>query len=107
MSFSSPSGYSESAARHLIYIWYNSMKGEKNVMQDAQQKSGIQVVQPLTYHDDRGVLDEAALPKPVRRGKRRLITISIFLVLVIAAGVVFYMFHSSSATTTYQTMPVT
>jgi multidrug efflux pump subunit AcrA (membrane-fusion protein) len=84
------------------------MKGEKNVMQDAQQKSDTRVVQPLTYHDDRDVLDEAALPKPARRGKRRsLITISVFLVLVIAAGVVFYVFHGSSATTTYQTMPVT
>lgn len=74
-------------------------------MQDAQQKSDTRVVQPSTYHDDRDVLDEVALPKPARRGKRRrLITISVFLVLLIAAGVVF---HSSSATTTYQTIPVT
>jgi membrane fusion protein, macrolide-specific efflux system len=84
------------------------MKGEKNVMQDAQQKSDTRVVLPPTYHDDRDVLDEVALPKPVRRGKRRrFITISVLLVLVIAAGVVYYVFRSSSATTTYQTMPVT
>jgi len=84
------------------------MKGEKNVMQDAQQKSDTRVVLPPTYHDDRDVLDEVALPKPARRGKRRrLITISVLLVLVIAAGVVFYVFRSSNATTTYQNIPVT
>jgi multidrug efflux pump subunit AcrA (membrane-fusion protein) len=83
------------------------MKGEKNVMQDAQQKSETRVVEVPTYHDDRDVPDEVALPKPARRGKRRrLITISVFLVLVIAAGVVYYVFNSSSGTTTYQTMPV-
>ncbi len=77
-------------------------------MQDAQQKSGTLVVQPPTYQDDRNVLDEVALRKPARRGKRRrLITISVFLVLVIAAGVAFYIFNSHSATTTYQTTPVT
>jgi len=77
-------------------------------MQDAQQKADTRIVQPPTYHDDRDVLDEVALPKPARRGKRRrLITISVLLVLVIAAGVVFYVFRSNSATTTYQTMPVT
>jgi multidrug efflux pump subunit AcrA (membrane-fusion protein) len=84
------------------------MKGVKNVMQDAQQKSDTRVVQPPTYQDDRDVPDEVALPKPTRRGKRRrLITISVFLVLVIATGVIYYVFHSGSATTTYQTMPVT
>jgi HlyD family secretion protein len=84
------------------------MKGEKNVMQDAQQKSDTQVVQPPPYHDDRDLVDGVALPKPVRRGKRRrLITISVLLVLVIASGVVYYVFHSSSATTTYQTALVT
>lgn len=77
-------------------------------MQDAQQKSGTLVVQSPTYQDDRDVLDEVALRKPSRRGKRRrLITISVFLVLVIAAGVAFYIFNSHSATTTYQTTPVT
>ena len=75
-------------------------------MQDAQQKSETRVVEVPTYHDDRDVLDEVALPKPARRGKRRLITISVFLVLVIAAGVVYYVFHSSSGTTTYQTISV-
>jgi HlyD family secretion protein len=108
ISSSSPSGYSESAARHLSYVWHDTMKGEKNVMQDAQQKSDTRVVLPPTYHDDRDVLDEVALPKPARRGKRRrLITISVLLILVIAAGVLFYVFRSSSATTTYQNMPVT
>ncbi len=77
-------------------------------MQDAQQKSDTRVVQPPTYQDDRDVPDGVALPKPARRGKRRrLITISVFLLLVIAAGVIYYVFHSGSATTTYQTMPVT
>ena len=77
-------------------------------MQDAQQKADTRVVLPPTYHDDRDVLDEVALPKPVRRGKRRrLITISVLLVLVIASGVVFYVFRSSSTTTTYQSTPVT
>ena len=77
-------------------------------MQDAQQLSSTRVVQPPTYQDDRDVLDEVALRKPRRRGKRRrLITFSVFLVLVIAAGVVYYVFHSSSATTTYQSTPVT
>ena len=77
-------------------------------MQDAQQKADTRVVLPPTYHDDRDVLDEVALPKPARRGKRRrLITISVLLVLVIAAGVVFYVFRSSSTTTTYQNIPVT
>jgi multidrug efflux pump subunit AcrA (membrane-fusion protein) len=107
ISSSSPSSYSESAARHLSYIWHDTMKGEKTVMQDAQQQSDTRVVLPPTYHDDRDALDEVALPKPVRRGKRRLISISVLLVLVIAAGVVFYVFRSSSATLTYQTMPVT
>ena len=74
-------------------------------MQNAQQQSDTQVVQPPTYHDDR---DEVALPKPAKRGKgRRLIAISVLLVLVIAAGVVFYVFRSNSATTTYQNIPVT
>ena len=76
-------------------------------MQDAQQQSDTRIVQPPTYHDDRDALDEIALPKPAKRGKRRrLITISVLLVLLIVAGVVFYMFRSSSATTTYQTIPV-
>jgi multidrug efflux pump subunit AcrA (membrane-fusion protein) len=108
ISSSSLPGYSENAARHLCYVWHDTMKGEKNVMQDAQQQSDTRVVQPPTYHDDRDALDEVALPKPKKRGKgRRLITIAVLLVLVIAAGVVFYVFRSSSAKATYQTMPVT
>src|SRR5260370_33518601 len=108
ISSSSPPGYSESAARHLSYVWHDTMKGEKNVMQDAQQKSDTRVVLPPTYHDDRDVLDEVALPKPARGGKRRrIMTIADVLVLVIAAGVVFYVFRSSSATTTYQNISVT
>src|SRR5260370_14764243 len=61
---SSPSGYSESATRQLCYVRHDTMKGEKNVMQDAQQKSEPREVEVPTYHDDRDALGERAQQKP-------------------------------------------
>lgn len=78
-------------------------------MQDAQQQPGTPVVQPPAYYDNADTLDLVALSKMTRRRKsrHRIIVISVFLALIIAAGVVFYMLDTTGTVTTYQTVAAT